>query len=244
MRIPRIYTSAELVLNTLIELDSEASNHVGKVLRMKSGYQITLFNGDGADYAATISEVTKRTVTVSIDDSIETNTESCLYTHIGQVISRGDRMDYMIQKSTELGVSEITPLTSERCEVKLKGDREEKRVKHWQQIAISAAEQCGRSKVPAINSIMSLDEWVKDKPEEELGLVMHHRTTQSLTDLKKPQKARLLIGPEGGLSESEIESAITQGFTATTLGPRVFRSETAPIATLSIIQWLWGDFNQ
>jgi len=244
MRIPRIYTSAELALNTLIELDSEASNHVGKVLRMKSGYQITLFNGDGADYTATISEITKKTVTVSINDSKETNTESCLYTHIGQVISRGDRMDYMIQKSTELGVSEITPLTSERCEVKLKGDREEKRIKHWQKIAISAAEQCGRAKVPVINSIMNLNEWIKDKPAEELGLVMHHRTTQNLTDLKKPHKTRLLIGPEGGLSESEIESVITQGFTATTLGPRVFRSETAPIATLSIIQWLWGDFNQ
>ncbi len=244
MRIPRIYTSAKLTLNTSIELDSDASSHVGKVLRMKSGYQITLFNGDGADYAATISEVTKKSVTVSIDGSKETNTESCLHTHIGQVISRGDRMDYMIQKSTELGVSEITPLTSERCEVKLKGDREEKRIKHWQQIAISAAEQCGRAKVPVINAITDLDEWIKNKSEEELGLVMHHRTKQSLTDLKKPQKTRLLIGPEGGLSESEIESAIAKGFTATTLGPRVFRSETAPIATLSIIQWLWGDFNQ
>ncbi len=244
MRIPRIYTSAELTLNTSIELDSDASNHVGKVLRMKPGYQITLFNGDGADYAATIAEITKKTVTVSIDDSKETHSESCLYTHIGQVISRGDRMDYMIQKSTELGVSEITPLTSERCEVKLKGDREEKRVKHWQQIAISAAEKCGRAKVPTTNPIMHIDEWVKNKPVDELGLVMHHRTNQSLTDLNTPQKARLLIGPEGGLSESEIESAINLQFIATTLGPRVFRSETAPIATLSIIQWLWGDFNQ
>ena len=244
MRIPRIYTSAELTLNTSIELDSEASNHVGKVLRMKQGYQITLFNGNGSDYAATISDITKKTVTVSIDNSRETHSESCLYTHIGQVISRGDRMDYMIQKSTELGVSEITPLTSERCEVKLKGDREEKRIKHWQQIAISAAEQCGRAKVPSINAIMSLDEWIKDKPADELGLVMHHRTTQNLKDIRKPQKARLLIGPEGGLSEQEIESAINAQFVATTLGPRVFRSETAPIATLSIIQWLWGDFNQ
>lgn len=244
MRIPRIHTSAALTLNTTIELDSDAANHVGKVLRMKSGYKIILFNGDGADYSATICEITKKNITVSIDTSEETNSESCLYTHIGQVISRGDRMDYMIQKSTELGVSEITPLTSERCEVKLKGDREEKRVKHWQQIAISAAEQCGRAKVPVINSIMSLDEWIKEKPEEELGLVMHHRTTQSLSDLKQPQKVRLLIGPEGGLSDTEIEFSITQKFTATTLGPRVFRSETAPIATLSIIQWLWGDFNQ
>ena len=244
MRIPRIYTSAELRLNTSIELDSDASNHVGKVLRMKQGYQITLFNGNGSDYAATISDITKKTVTVSIDNSRETHSESCLYTHIGQVISRGDRMDYMIQKSTELGVSEITPLTSERCEVKLKGDREEKRIKHWQQIAISAAEQCGRAKVPSINAIMPLDEWIKNKPADELGLVMHHRTTQSLKDIRKPQKTRLLIGPEGGLSEQEIESAINHQFVATTLGPRVFRSETAPIATLSIIQWLWGDFNQ
>lgn len=243
MRIPRIYTASELTTGTSITLDAAASNHVGKVLRMQPDQELILFNGSGTDYTTTISEVTKKQVTVTIIEAIVTPTESPLYTHVGQVISRGDRMDYMIQKSTELGVSEITPLTSERCEVKLKGDREEKRIKHWQQIAISAGEQCGRSKIPTINPIVHIDEWIKEKAESELGLVMHHRTTQRLTELARPQSVRLLIGPEGGLTHSEIEAAIGYGFSATTLGPRVFRTETAPVATLSILQWLWGDFN-
>ena len=117
-------------------------------------------------------------------------------------------------------------------------------MKHWQQIATSAAEQCGRSSVPVIHPITSIDEWVKQKSEDELGLVLHHRTTQNITELKQPEKVRLLIGPEGGLSAFEIEAAINQTFIATTFGPRVFRTETAPIAALSIIQWLWGDFKR
>lgn len=243
MRVPRIYTATGLSSNTSVELDPAASNHVGKVLRMKPGQHITLFNGSGTDYTATITEVTKKQIIATIDSSIEVASESPLNTHIGQVMSRGDRMDYMIQKSTELGATEITPLTSERCEVKLKGDREEKRVKQWQQIAISAAEQCGRSKIPTIHPITSVEDWVNRKPEGALGLVLHHRTTQQMTDIKKPKNVCLLIGPEGGLSEAEIEMAIQQRFIATTFGPRVFRTETAPVAALSVLQWLWGDFN-
>lgn len=243
MRIPRIYTATALAEGTTIELDAAASNHVGKVLRMKPEQALVLFNGSGTDYSATISEVTKKHVIVTTNSAIVITSESPLDTHIGQVMSRGDRMDYMIQKSTELGATEITPLTSERCEVKLKGDREEKRIKQWQQIAISAAEQCGRSKIPVINPVTALEDWVNSKPEDALGLVLHHRTTQQITDLKKPQKVRLLIGPEGGLSSIEIDKAISQQFVATTFGPRVFRTETAPVAALSILQWLWGDFN-
>ncbi len=229
MRIPRIYTATALSQGASIELDAAASNHVGKVLRMQPDQQITLFNGDGFDYTTSITEVTKKQVMVTVIKATEIKTESPLQTHIGQVMSRGDRMDYMIQKSTELGATIITPLTSERCEVKLKGDREEKRVKHWQQIATSAAEQCGRSSVPVIHPITSIDEWVKHKSEDELGLVLHHRTTQNITELKQPEKVRLLIGPEGGLSAFEIEAAINQTFIATTFGPRVFRTETAPM---------------
>jgi 16S rRNA (uracil1498-N3)-methyltransferase len=232
MRIPRIYTAAELTLKTSVELDSAASNHVGKVLRMKPGQQLVLFNGSGTDYTADISDVTKKHVTVALNSAVEVSSESPLNTHIGQVMSRGDRMDYMIQKSTELGATEITPLTSERCEVKLKGDREEKRVKQWQQIAISAAEQCGRSTIPTIHPISSLEDWVNRKPKASLGLVLHHRTTQQITSLDRPNSICLLIGPEGGLSETEIETATNKKFVATTFGPRVFRTETAPVAAL------------
>jgi len=243
MRIPRIYTSGTLAADTSVELDSAASNHVGKVLRMKTGQQLILFNGSGTDFTATITEVAKKHVTAAIESTTEIASESPLASHIGQVMSRGDRMDYMIQKSTELGVTDITPLTSERCEVKLKGDREEKRIKQWQQIAISAAEQCGRSQIPTIHPVTTVENWVNSKPEDSLGLVLHHRTTQQITDIKKPNNVRLLIGPEGGLSEAEIAMAIDKQFVATTFGPRVFRTETAPVAALSILQWLWGDFN-
>ncbi len=244
MRTPRIYTATDLATDTSVGLDPAASNHVGKVLRMKRGQPLILFNGSGTDYTAQITEVTKKHVTAAIESATTIASESPLATHIGQVMSRGDRMDYMIQKSTELGATEITPLTSGRCEVKLKGDREEKRIKQWQQIAISAAEQCGRSKIPTIHPITSLEDWVNDKPEDTLGLVLHHRTTQQLTDIKKPDRVCVLIGPEGGLSEPEINIATDKQFIATTFGPRVFRTETAPVATLSILQWLWGDFNE
>ena len=243
MRIPRIYTASELSTNASVELDPAASSHVGKVLRMKPGQQLILFNGSGTDYTASITEVTKKHVTAAIEGATEITSESPLATHIGQVMSRGDRMDYMIQKSTELGVTEITPLTSERCEVKLKGDREEKRIKQWQQIAISAAEQCGRSIIPTIHPIMSAEEWINSKPDNTLGLVLHHRTTQQMSDIVKPASVFLLIGPEGGLSEIEIVNAVDKKFVATTFGPRVFRTETAPVAALTILQWLWGDFN-
>lgn len=244
MRIPRIYTATALAVGESVELDSAASNHVGKVLRMKPGQHLSLFNGSGVEYTASITEVNKKHVIAAIESSIEVASESTLNTHIGQVMSRGDRMDYMIQKSTELGATEITPLTSERCEVKLKGDREEKRIKQWQQIAISAAEQCGRSKIPTIHPITTVESFVKQKSQDALGLVLHHRTTQQITDLEQPRNVRLLIGPEGGLSESEIEMATHHQFVATTFGPRVFRTETAPVAALSILQWLWGDFNR
>lgn len=239
MRIPRIYTRSDLQTPETF-LDDNAAHHVGKVLRMGAGQDLLLFNGDGHEYAATIVDAGKKHVQVRVNHSQACETESPLRTIIGQVISRGERMDYMIQKAVELGVNEIFPLTSERCEVKLKGDREEKRLTHWQQIAISAAEQCGRATITTIHPIQDFSSWIQ-QPFDGHSLVLHHRSQQSLTDLPTPQQVRLVIGPEGGLSETEIQAASDTGFIETTLGPRVFRTETAPIAVLSTLQWLWGD---
>jgi 16S rRNA (uracil1498-N3)-methyltransferase len=206
---------------------------------MKAGDKLRLFNGDGRFYPASITEAGKKSFVAQIDSAEPCLSESSLLTHIGQVMSRGDRMDYAIQKSTEMGVTEITPLFSERCEVKLSPERAEKRRLHWQQIAISAAEQCGRAKVPHIHPPVPIEVWLKQC--EGLSLVLHHGDTQNLETLDPPKKVNLLIGPEGGLSESEIEQARQNNFISTTLGPRVLRTETAPVTALSIVQWLWGD---
>ena len=153
-------------------------------------------------------------------------------------------MDYAIQKATELGVNEITLLTSERCEVKLNDEQEEKRAKRWQQVAISACEQCGRATIPTLHPILSIEDFLEQGvPEQTLALVLHHRDTQDLASIQPPpEKVTLLIGPEGGLTSEEIDAAKQCGFKACTLGPRVFRTETAPVASLAVLQWLWGDF--
>lgn len=241
MRIPRIYTDSELTVGTACELDEKAAQHVGRVLRMQPGQQLTLFNGDGRDYDATIRDASKKHVHVEISGATATTTESPLEIVLGQTLSKGDRMDYAVQKAVEMGVTRIVPLTTERCDVKLKGDREDKRLRHWQQVAISAAEQCGRARVPDILPVMSLSQWFEHSQTCDLRLVLHHRTEQSLDTLAKPSSVALMIGPEGGLSPEEIEAAEQSGFLPVALGPRVLRTETAPVATIALCQWLWGD---
>ena len=242
MRIPNIYTSSPLGAEQIVELDDNAVRHLAQSLRVKTGFNIQLFNGDGAFYPAVLTEVSKKKIIAETGLPVQCHADSKLHTHIGQVISRGDRMDYAIQKATELGVSEITPLFSERCEVKLNQERQKKRLDHWQHIAISAAEQCGRASIPVIHPVQPLDQWVEGKQDNSLALVLHHRDTQNLNELSPPNRVSLLIGPEGGLSADEIARAQDAGFLSCTFGPRVFRTETAPVAAMSVLQWLWGDF--
>jgi len=243
MRIPNIYTELTLSEHTEAVLSGQAAQHIVKVLRMKEGDQIRLFNNSGSFYLSTIAQTDKKSVTIKTSAAEASHSESKLCTHLGQVMSRGDRMDYVIQKSTEMGVNEITPLTSERCELKLNTERAAKRILHWQQVAISAAEQCGRACVPKINPVMNVTDWAKQQQGDGLSLVLHHRDTQQLSAINTPPShVNILIGPEGGLSQSEIETAVQSNFIASTFGPRVLRTETAPVTCLSILQWLWGDF--
>ena len=249
MRIPTIYTDTAFDIDSssgstnAIELHGSAAHHIANVLRMKAGDTLRLFNGKGFFYLASVLSSTKKQVTICVNETEQARSESPLHTHLGQVMSRGDRMDYAIQKSTEMGVNEITPLMSERCELKLKSDRENKRLEHWQQVAISAAEQCGRATIPVIHPVSSLDDWLSKQGSQGLSLVFHHRDTQNLTQIQTPPRhVNLLIGPEGGLSEDEIARARQANFLACTFGPRVMRTETAPVACLSVLQWLWGDF--
>ncbi|MBD3658620.1 MULTISPECIES: 16S rRNA (uracil(1498)-N(3))-methyltransferase [Marinobacter] len=241
MRIPRIFTEAPLTAGATAPLDESAAQHVGRVLRMQPGQQLQLFNGDGQDYPATIAEVSKKQVSVTVGTPTPNALESPLRIVVGQTLSKGDRMDYAIQKSVEMGVTEIVPLVSERCDVRLKGDREDKRLRHWQSVAISAAEQCGRAVVPVISPVMTLPQWFEHSQSCDLRLVLHHRTEQSLASISRPQAVALMIGPEGGLSADEIAAAEHSGFLPVALGPRVLRTETAPVAAIALCQWLWGD---
>ena len=241
MRIPRIFTDSPLAVGSQCQLDDNAANHVGRVLRMQAGQALLLFNGDGQDYHATITEAGKKHVQVAVTEAAENETESSLRVVLAQTLSKGDRMDYAVQKAVEMGVSEIVPLTTERCDVKLKGDREDKRLRHWQQVAISAAEQCGRARIPEIQPVMTVQQWLEHAQACDLRLVLHHRTEQSLNTLEKPASIALMIGPEGGLTAEEIALAESHGFLPVALGPRVLRTETAPVAAIALCQWLWGD---
>ncbi|ACE84262.1 16S rRNA (uracil(1498)-N(3))-methyltransferase [Cellvibrio japonicus] len=241
MRIPRIYTNQTLLTGNKVQLEESASHHLSKVLRMQPGRELVLFNGAGGEFAATIDEISKRHVTASIAAHNPHNRESPLQLELAIGISRGERFEWVLQKATELGVTKITPLMTERTEVKVSGERQEKIMERWQHILISACEQCQRNLLPQLSAPVPITDWLKTV-DAELRFVLHHRDSQTLPADKKPHSAALLIGPEGGLSDDEIALAKQQEFAALTLGPRVLRTETAPIAAISVVQYLWGDF--
>lgn len=246
MRIPRIFIDTELNENTVVALPDSTFQHLCKVLRLKSNHPLRVFNGKGGQFHATLHDVEKRSASISITQFEPLNNESPLQITIGQSLSRGERMDYAIQKAVEAGVYAIQPLFSERCEVKLQDNRAEKRQQHWQQVAISAAEQCGRGIVPIVHSPIELIDWLeKTKCNEVLKLTLHHHCIKPISQLE-PQKNNqifLLIGPEGGLSEKEVQVSESKGFNSIALGPRVLRTETAPVVALSVINTLWGDIS-
>ena len=241
MRVPRIHHPERIHQLGSLALGEDAAGHVGRVLRMKEGQEVLLFDGSGAEFPATIAEVSKKNVTVNVSERIERSSESPLDLHLGQVISRGDKMEFTIQKSVELGVNTITPLISERCGVKLDTKRFEKKLAQWQKIAIAACEQCGRNTVPVIRPIMQLEEWCSET-SEALKLNLHPRAKYSINTLPEPiSKVRLLIGPEGGLSAEEISMTEQYKFEETLLGPRVLRTETAALTAITALQVRFGD---
>ncbi|QYJ93216.1 16S rRNA (uracil(1498)-N(3))-methyltransferase [Shewanella spartinae] len=243
MRIPRIYQPGNYDLNQQLMLDEEAAGHVGRVLRMGAGEQLELFNGDGHNYLTEIVAASKKNVEVRVLSKEENDNESPLNLHLGQVISRGDRMDFTLQKSVELGVNTITPLFSERCGVKLTGERLEKKIQQWQKIVISACEQSGRSTVPEVRPAMQLDDWCGEATQA-LKLNLHPRADHGINGLvMETPRVRLLIGPEGGLSPQEIAMTETHAFTDVLLGPRVLRTETAALTAISALQLKFGDLS-
>ena len=232
--MPRFYIEAELAVDTSVELTETVFHHWVKVLRAQVGESATLFNGQGGEYQATLSEVNKKSARVSIDQFNPDDRTATFNTLLGQVMSKGDRMDYVIQKAVELGVSSIQLLTSERCEMRLKYDRDQKKIEHWQAIAIAACEQCGMNRVPQILAPISLQDWLASElPSTKLVLAPNKQQVDVLADASN--NIALLIGPEGGLSEAEINLSNQAGFVNWCIGNRVLRTETAPVVALSIL---------
>ncbi|MGN8346139.1 16S rRNA (uracil(1498)-N(3))-methyltransferase [Pseudomonas sp. SMV71] len=239
MRLSRFFIDTPLSLGEH-ELPEAQAHYISRVLRMAEGDAVQVFDGSGQEFLGVLAEVGKKQVRVQLNEQFDGQPQSPLHIHLGQGLSRGERMDWAIQKATELGVNEITPIFSERCEVRLKDERADKRLLHWRQVAISACEQCGRSTVPVIHPPLLLADWLK-QTEAGLKLVLHP-VAEPLVSHARPQMLAFLIGPEGGLSEAEVEQAKSAGYHAARLGPRVLRTETAPVVALAVAQQLWGDF--
>lgn len=241
MRIPRIYHPELITEGHQIALSEEAANHVGRVLRMGAGQAIQLFDGSNQVFDAEIIQADKKSVRVNVLSAETDNRESPLHIHLGQVMSRGEKMEFTIQKSIELGVSLITPLFSERCGVKLDAERLNKKRQQWQKIAIAACEQSGRNVIPEIRPAMDLEAWCAEE-ESGLKLNLHPRACASINTLPLPvERVRLLIGPEGGLSADEIAMTARYAFTDILLGPRVLRTETTALTAITALQVRFGD---
>jgi 16S rRNA (uracil1498-N3)-methyltransferase len=241
MRIPRIHQAGPLAPGAVVELGDSAANHVARVLRLPVGAELTLFDGIGGEYAARIHAIGKRSVTAEVGEYRAREAESPLAITLAQGIAKGERMDYTIQKATELGVVRLVPLVTERCNVRLSGERWEKKLQHWQAVAISACEQCGRNRIPTIEQPLTLTAWLA-QDSTELRLTLDPLATGGINTIStKPQEVSLLVGPEGGLSEGELVAAQRAGYRGIQLGPRVLRTETAGVTALAVLQARWGD---
>ncbi len=233
----RFYIDTPLAIGETITLSEAVFHHWCRVLRAQLHEQAILFNGQGGEYLAELVEINKKSASVIIQSFNPDNRALAIQVTIGQVMSKGDRMDYAIQKATELGVYAIQLLSSERCEMRLKYDRDQKKLEHWQNVAIAACEQCGMNCIPKILAPLAVNEWV-EQHSADLKLVMALGQQELTLPKPLPENIALLIGPEGGLSQTEIEFAQQNGFQSWTIGSRILRTETAPIVALSIFNIL------
>ena len=227
----------------MVELPAQAGEHIARVLRLECGHSLRLFNGDGGEYAAEIASSTKRLVTARVlEPAAAADRESPLRITLGQGIARGDKMDWILQKATELGVARIVPLITDRTEVKLGPDRAERRLAHWHAVITSACEQCGRNRLPELHEPVRLADWVAtlvDHPAVRLALDPHGEV--ATRELSTSDAATLAVGPEGGLSEHDLATLEQAGFRGLRLGPRILRAETAGLAALAALQAIHGD---
>jgi len=244
MRIPRFYLPSPLAVGATVPLGDSAFNHAVRVLRLKPGAAVILFDGAGAAFAATLVDVGKRAAWARVTEALPGEVEPPLRIVLAQGISRGEKMDYTLQKAVELGVAAIQPLFAGRGGVGLAGERLARKLQHWRGIIIGACEQCGRNRLPELREPLTPVEWLAGSVEPGMRLSLDPSAGESLRDLEPPKGAlTLLVGPEGGLDPTEIARARAVGFTGVRLGPRVLRTETAGVAALGAVQALWGDWS-
>jgi 16S rRNA (uracil1498-N3)-methyltransferase len=243
MRIPRIYVPHALHPGQEVELPVQAGEHIARVLRLERGHPLRLFNGDGGEYAGELASLAKRSVTARVLESADaTDRESPLRITLGQGIARGEKMDWILQKATELGVARVVPLITDRTEVKLDAERAERRLAHWDAVIASACEQCGRNRLPELHEPVKLDVWAAAlATSSALRLALDPRGDAAPRDLAVGTDVILAVGPEGGLSEHDLATLAQAGFRGLRLGPRILRTETAGLAALAALQALHGD---
>jgi 16S rRNA (uracil1498-N3)-methyltransferase len=236
---PRFWVEDRLSPGAMLDLPAEVARHVA-ALRLREGDAIALFNGAGGEHAATLARVAKNQCVAKIGERRDVERESTLQITLALGISAGDRMDFAVQKATELGVVRIVPLETERAVVRLAAPRAERRLAHWRAVAVAACEQCGRNRVPELAPVVAFDEFLQ-QPGEGLRLLLSPAAGKRLADFVRSEAVTILIGPEGGLSPGERSRALERGFSAVRFGPRVLRTETAPLAAIAALQALWGD---
>jgi 16S rRNA (uracil1498-N3)-methyltransferase len=241
VRLTRVYVDAPLTPGERVALAGSAATHITRVLRLGARDPLTLFNGQGGEYAARIAEARGGRLTVVVGEAQPIERESALGLTLAQGVSRGERMDLVVQKATELGVGGIAPLFTERSVVRLSGPQAARKLEHWRAIAVSACEQSGRNRLPQVSAPVPLADFLQ-APVSGTRLLLSPGGAVRIQDLPRPVAAvTVLIGPEGGLTEAERAAAVAAGFTPVRLGPRVLRTETAALAALSVLQSAFGD---
>jgi len=240
MRLTRVFVDGDLQAGQRLAVDGSAGNHIVRVLRSRVGDELTVFNGRGGEYSASIEEIRRDTVQVRVRAHRNDERESGFDLTLAQGISRGERMDWVVQKATELGVTRIVPVFTERSVVHLDEKQAQKKVQHWRGIAIAACEQCGRNIVPAIEAPIAVYELL-EKDVTGIGLLLSPGAPLRIADIRADGAVTVLIGPEGGLAQVEQDAALRAGFTPVRMGPRVLRTETAAVCALTLLQQKFGD---
>ena len=244
MRIPRIYTPQTLTPGAQLTIAGQSAHHVIHVLRLRAGAAVRIFDGNGNEHNATLIDIKRSEVILETGQSVTSIPESLLQVTLLQGITRNDRMDLILQKAVELGIQKFQPLWMQRSQSRLKNDRLEKRINHWQGIITSACEQCGRATMPELEPPAGFAEWLDTTKHSGICLMLQPDSETSLCNIEKPgRNIHILVGPEGGLSRDEQTLARNAGFKGIRLGPRILRTETAALAALAGMQTLWGDFN-
>lgn len=242
MSVHRLFIPGPIAAGASLRIEGDQAHYLTRVLRLRTGSDVIIFDGSGPEYPAVITEIQKQFATLQTGDARLRDVESPLDVRLVQGISRGERMDFVVQKAVELGVHRISPVLTEFSVVRLNEDRANRRAAHWNKVAQSACEQCGRNRVPVVDEPLALQDFLQQDAAADCRLLLHPGASKSLERIARPARGvELLIGPEGGLSAAEREAAVAAGFTGVSLGPRVLRTETAALAALAIMQALWGD---